>query len=899
VATCPSCASEVPEGNRFCGSCGAAIETPTSAPTETSLKSEPPATPQPTPDQARFIPGTVLAKRYRIVSLLGRGGMGEVYRADDLKLGQPVALKFLPSEVQRDQARLDRFLNEVKTALKVTHPNVCRVYDIGEVEGQHYLSMEYVDGEDLASLLRRIERLPQNKAVQIARQLCAGLAAAHDQGILHRDLKPANVMIDGRGRAKITDFGLASLVEVIEGDEVRAGTPQYMSPEQHTGQEVTFRSDIYSLGLVLYELFTGKRAFEAASPAEIHRLQEESSPNSPSSHVEGLDPAVERIILRSLEREPAQRPASALAVAAALPGGDPLAAALAAGETPSPEMVAEAGGKGALHPALGLALLIITLAGLLWTFHVEGTRLTLPSLSRPPEELSLEARQFMQLVSVNTAYKDRTHSFQSDHDFFWYQKEQREAASDLPDVESLLPRVAFFWYRQSPHDLLPADMSGLVSWSDPPHDVPGMVGLKLDGEGRLLSFRAVPQSLHEGVSATQRIDWSPFLEKAGFELSRASPADPSWHPMLPFDDRVAWKAVYPGQPSVSILVEAGSFQGSPVYFEIFPPWRTPERIASTMRTESAADFWPLLVFYTGLLIAGALIARRNIRLGRADLRGALRVAGFIFAAELLSWVFRAHHAPAGEARLFAVRLSLVFFQEGFFWWLLYVALEPYARRLWPELLVSWNRLLRGRFRDPRVGRDVLIGGAAAILMGWLFFFGYISLIWTGFLPALMPPPSTTVLEGLAGLPQVLGGLLLRLKQSLGFPVIVLFMLVVGRSLLRRQWAAVLATAGITAAMVALFHPFANSMIGLLVFFFFSLLLVFVIRFGFLAALAFDLFFFIAMTIPTTLDPSSWYFGRSAAVYVVLTALLLFAYRCSLAGRPMVRRGVVPEVEASL
>ena len=161
-------------------------------------------------DGEGFTPGTVIAERYRVIGLIGRGGMGEVYRADDLKLGQPVALKFLPRDLANDRGRLDRFFTEVRMARQVSHPNVCRVYDIAEVDGQHFLSMEYVDGEDLASLLKRIGRLPPDKALDVARQLCAGLAAAHDRGVLHRDLKPANVMLDGRGRARITDFGLAA-----------------------------------------------------------------------------------------------------------------------------------------------------------------------------------------------------------------------------------------------------------------------------------------------------------------------------------------------------------------------------------------------------------------------------------------------------------------------------------------------------------------------------------------------------------------------------------------------------------------------------------------------------------------------------------------------------------------
>src|SRR6185295_8268795 len=285
-------------------------------------------------DWGRFAPGTVFAARFRIVAPLGRGGMGEVYRVDDLKLGQTVALKFLPDSLAHDPARLAQFHNEVRVARTISHRNVCRTYDIGDADGQPFITMEYVDGEDLASLLRRIGRFPQDKAVEVARQICAGLAAAHERGVLHRDLKPANVMIDGDGHVRITDFGLAALAGSV--DNVRAGTPAYMAPEQLAGREVTPRSDIYALGLVLYELFTGKRVFEAKTLNELLALHESSSVRTPSSVVRDLDPTIERAILRCLETDPARRPASALAVSAALPGGDQLAAALAAGETPSP-----------------------------------------------------------------------------------------------------------------------------------------------------------------------------------------------------------------------------------------------------------------------------------------------------------------------------------------------------------------------------------------------------------------------------------------------------------------------------------------------------------------------------------------------------------------------------------
>src|SRR5689334_18683716 len=312
-------------------------------------------------DHGRFQPGALLDERYRIVGRLGRGGMGEVYRADDLKLGQQVALKFLPESVDADPARLTQLHTEVRMARQVSHPNVCRVYDVGEFEGHTFLSMEYVDGEDLSSLIRRIGRFPQDRAIELARQICAGLAAAHDRGVVHRDLKPANIMLDGSGKIRITDFGLAGAT----GEILRAGTPAYMAPEQLAGGEVTPRSDIYALGLVLYEMFTGQRALDARNMAELIAKREQAEITPPTAIVRDLDESIERVILRCLDPSPDRRPPSALAVSAALPGGDPLAAAFAAGQTPSPEMVAAAGTAGTIATRTAVLAASFIVAGTL------------------------------------------------------------------------------------------------------------------------------------------------------------------------------------------------------------------------------------------------------------------------------------------------------------------------------------------------------------------------------------------------------------------------------------------------------------------------------------------------------------------------------------------------------
>ena len=254
--------------------------------------------------------GEVFARRYRMIARLGRGGMGEVWRADDLVLQTPVALKLI--DARSPQAR-DRILNEVRLARQITHPAVCRVFDVGEGEGGvAFYSMELVQGEDLAALLRRVGRLPSPKVADIARQLCGGLAAAHDQGVLHRDLKPANILIDDQGAVRITDFGIA--IPRDSGSHHRlTGTPGYMAPEQLLqGTSLTERTDVYALGLVLYELLVGRHPFPPGST---------TAPPSPSSLVPNVDPQLERVVMQALSTDPLNRPASALEMAARLPSG--------------------------------------------------------------------------------------------------------------------------------------------------------------------------------------------------------------------------------------------------------------------------------------------------------------------------------------------------------------------------------------------------------------------------------------------------------------------------------------------------------------------------------------------------------------------------------------------------
>jgi tetratricopeptide (TPR) repeat protein len=304
-----------------------------------------------------FKPGDVFAGRYRMVTRIGRGGMGDVWRADDLLLETPVALKLILATGPEARPLI---VNEVRLARQITHPAVCRVFDVGEDAGVVFFSMELINGEDLAAVLRRVGRLNADRALDVARQLCAGLAAAHARGVLHRDIKPANVLIDNDGRVIITDFGIA--MPRSDGPQQKLiGTPGYMAPEQLTpGAPLTERTDIYSLGLILYELVVGQHPFN-------NRLNRTTEPPTPSSRVTGVDPRLEQLILEALKLDPRERPQSAEAMVEALADGEPL---LTGAAMPAPLRWSRRLSLIAAAAATGLAVLA-------WAFLPRGDAGTL------------------------------------------------------------------------------------------------------------------------------------------------------------------------------------------------------------------------------------------------------------------------------------------------------------------------------------------------------------------------------------------------------------------------------------------------------------------------------------------------------------------------------------------
>jgi len=912
---CSKCGAPVSPNGRFCSACGESVDADTAATllgNEASLEGatiapspEPRKPPSPRPSArtprapsssnpltssdpisgGRFAPGQIIAQRYRVVALAGRGGMGEVYRAEDLTLGQVVALKFLPEALSQDAAALTRFHAEVRTARQVSHPNVCRMFDIGEADGILFLTMEYVDGEDLASVVRRIGRLSPDKATEVARQICAGLAAAHERGVIHRDLKPANVMLDGAGKIRLTDFGLAGIATSIKGADVRAGTPAYMAPEQLAGHDVSTKSDIYSLGLILYEILTGKRAFEASTLAELTKQRESGTITNPSILVRDLDPLIERVILRCLETDPEKRPATALQVAAALPGGDPLAAALAAGETPSPQMVAAAGGTAGLAPRVALACFAAVLLGvvLLVAVGIKENGLTRLHADNPPEVLAKKSRELIGSLGYLQTPADKADGFTYDSDFLSYLQKNPSQKPHWDRVLSEKPSVLRYWFRQSPGEMSPDGFwgasftPGVVTFSDPPTVVSGMINVELDPDGRLLFFQAIPPEKEENPQPARSADWLPLFAAAGLDFTQFHSMESSWDSLASADTRAAWDGVWPGSGR-PLHIEAAARRGKPVFFSLIGPWTKPRRMNQDVRTSADKTSQVIgLCIALVIFVGSLLLAYRNHSRGKSDLQGARRLAFLIFAVALSICLFRSHFVETFETISILIFAASTGLFVSVFIYGLYLALEPYVRRNWPQMIISWTRLISGRLRDPLVGRDLLFG----VLLGitWLF----VLVVGSFFLIRAGDPPQLANAEFLQGFRESVAVGLANIVSSIQTTLVFFFLLVLLRVLVKNRWltAVIFALLFTVPKVLGSQHPFIETPVWLIVY---GIAAFTVVRFGLIVLAMGVLTVDILLNVPMTLDFSYWYAARSLAVVLGFVLIAAWGFYTSLAGQ---------------
>jgi serine/threonine protein kinase len=863
---CPSCKAELRDPARFCPHCAAPLDC--APPTETiaAPRRKPSSSSSASSGEGRFPAGTTLGERYRVLGLLGCGGMGEVYRATDLKLNQGVALKFLPAARASDPRLLERFHGEVRIARQVSHPNVCRVYDMGEIEGSPYISMEYVDGEDLGSLLRRIGRLPGDKAIEIARKLCAGLAAAHAKGVLHRDLKPANVMIDGRGQVLIMDFGLAAIADQVEGAEVRNGTPAYMAPEQLAGREVTERSDVYSLGLVLYEMFTGNRAFETRDRSAV-----------PSAASKDVDPAVERLIAKCLDPDPAKRPQSALAVARGLPGGDPLAEALAAGDTPSPEMVAASEDTGALSVRAAIVCLAFVVVGLIALLLLSSRTSLLRKTPFPnsQEILARQAREIATRLGYTDPPTDSYDAFSYENEYHDWAERNLKRAEYREQVRQGQPSLIYFTHRESPDYLATRDPFGQPTPNDPPTNVSGMVSLDLDPQGRLIRFLGVPPQLDDGTPAqppAPKMDWKKLFDAAGLDPSRWTETASQEIPPYSFDERKAWTGTFSHAPNMPMRIEAGAWKGRPVSFKLVGQW-----VATRLQPQAR---W-ILVLISIVLVGALWLALRNFRAGRGDTRGALRLAAYGLIGQSLSEIVRMHHVPTlAELAHVTYQIGIGLFVAAAIW-VLYLALEPYLRRRWPQSLISWTRLLAGDARDPLTAGHILAGTALGV--GFTLLGDLTSLVeWQSFGVMNLGGYTIKALDA-AGLA---GWLLWNMIGPAGLALAVVFIFFLLRVVLRSTWAA----AGV---FVALFGGISLAVsdplpVTVLVLVMYSLSLWVMIHFGILPLTLMIMLGIVGSQAPLTSDLSAWYASKGLIVVALVVALAVWSFRHALGGRKVLQ-----------
>jgi hypothetical protein len=539
--------------------------------------------------------------------------------------------------------------------------------------------------------------------------------------------------------------------------------------------------------------------------------------------------------------------------------------------------VAASGSNETLRPWVAVTLLAAIAIALVVTSVVRPRMIRLDDVpfENPPEVLAAKARD----IAVSLGYGDRpadvASGFATDLEHDLYQR-RRFSVGEVRRLLGGPPSPVTFWYRQSPSPIVPDDPSGEVSIESPTPRIPDSVLVVLEPDGRLRQFTAVPRQF-DTSTAEAPIDWSKLFAAAHLDQKSFQPVAPQWAPFAATDARAAWTGTYPGRADLAIRVEAASFHGRPVLFQIVWPWTARDRVAPAFGRPAIVSITNLV-----LLAFAALLARQNMTTGRGDTRGATRLALFIVAVSVLRWALLTHHVRSWqETTLFEQGLANAIF-NGFTTWVVYLALEPRVRRHWPQSLIGWSRVLAGRWNDALVGREVLV----AILTGllpWVLGAAILLANQNERVPA-GAPLGWPVTGRLIGSTVGRGIIIAVFAGLLGF-----FMLFLLRVLLRRRW---LAVAVLTVIIVLSLAPYDSR------FFFVApsiaivagFMVATLVRLGLLAAvtaaLVFTLTFFVSTARFTT-----WYGQLPLVNVVIVIAIALWAFRASLGGRPVFRESV--------
>jgi hypothetical protein len=665
-----------------------------------------------------------------------------------------------------------------------------------------------------------------------------------------------------------------------------------MAPEQFAGKGASVRSDIYALGLIFYEVFTGRRAFEAQTLAELRSKKETSSPTAPSEIARDIDPIVERVILRCIEKDPRQRPASAAQVAAALPGGDPLAAAIAAGETPSPEMVAASGSTEGLKPWVAwtcLASLILCI-GISVVLGRQNDFLRRVSMEQPPEVLTKTAQDILKKFGYTEAPADSASRFFPAGEYILHVRKTDRS----PRRFEKMPGLALqFWYRQSPRLLYHVGPSSGIELDDPPVTNEGEAVVWLDCRGRLTGLHVIPAKKSAQSDVVRQQDWSAALfEAAGLDKAKYTEVEAESISAAYADTRKAWKGPLPDLPGTAVRIEAAALDGKPVSWRlIVPSWDnfstgTLPSIQPLPGTgEKAAFVIGSVGLFLLLLVGPAFFARRNLRLGRGDRSGAVRLACFIMCLLAAAWIFKEHHLASSdyEVSLFILSAAIWLFVAGYVW-VMYIAIEPYARRRWPGMLIGWSRLLAGNYRDPLVGRDLLLG---VLTMAVFVALGSVIFLISDSLGAPQSVPNVPTMEVFSGSRWIFANILqtIVLSTLLGLAIVFTFLLL--RVLLRSTWTAAIVSVLFPSVLLALKTQEQIAAFLVIALVIGSSLFV-LLRFGILALIAFLFSLQIASTFPVA-QLSGWYSGIGLTGLALLVALALYGFHTSLGSQPLFGR----------